>query len=56
MNTILFVDTETTGLPKDGIPPRMVQLAWEIWNEDGTPIGENYTDNYIIYPEDYEIP
>lgn len=53
MSNVLFVDTETTGLPKNGMQPRMVQIAWELYQEDGTPLG---TDNYIIYPEDYEIP
>lgn len=57
----LFFDTETTGLPKNYKAPvtdiinwpRMVQLAWQIYDIDG-----NLTDNqnFIIIPEGYKIP
>jgi len=57
----LFFDTETTGLPKDwNAPvekvenwPRLVQLAWLLYDED-----ENMIDKkeYIIKPEGFTIP
>lgn len=53
MSNILFFDTETTGLPVEGKQPRMVQLAWELWQDDGVCLG---SDNYIIYPDGFEIP
>lgn len=57
----LIFDTETTGLPKNfNAPlsdsdnwPRMVQIAWQLHNDDGTLI-EN--QDYIIKPEGYDIP
>ncbi|MDG4951215.1 DNA polymerase III subunit alpha [Weeksellaceae bacterium KMM 9724] len=57
----LIFDTETTGLPKNfNAPlsdsenwPRMVQLAWQIHDEQGRLI-ENH--NHIIKPEGYTIP
>jgi DNA polymerase III epsilon subunit-like protein len=57
----LFIDTETTGLPKafdaplNDIDnwPRVVQLAWEIYDYKGI-----MTDlkSHIIIPENFEIP
>ncbi|MBL1222842.1 DNA polymerase III subunit alpha [Chryseobacterium sp. L7] len=57
----LIFDTETTGLPKNfNAPlsdsdnwPRMVQIAWQIHDDDGKLI-EN--QDYIIKPEGYDIP
>ena len=57
----LIFDTETTGLPQNfNAPlsdsdnwPRMVQIAWQLHNENGELI-EN--QDYIIKPEDYDIP
>src|SRR5690606_37145129 len=57
----LIFDTETTGLPKNfNAPlsdsdnwPRMVQIAWQIHDDDGNLI-EN--QDYIIKPEGYDIP
>lgn len=54
----LFFDTETTGVPKDyNAPaiewPRMVQLAWLMFDEKRVKIDEG---NLIIKPEGYEIP
>ncbi|MDN5626695.1 MAG: DNA polymerase III subunit alpha [Weeksellaceae bacterium] len=57
----LVFDTETTGLPKNfNAPlsdsdnwPRMVQIAWQIHDDDGNLI-EN--QDYIIKPEGYDIP
>ena len=57
----LVFDTETTGLPKNfNAPlsdsdnwPRMVQLAWQIHDDNGELI-EN--QDFIIKPEGYDIP
>ncbi|WP_295230086.1 DNA polymerase III subunit alpha [uncultured Chryseobacterium sp.] len=57
----LVFDTETTGLPKNfNAPlsdsenwPRMVQIAWQLHDDDGELI-EN--QDYIIKPEGYDIP
>ncbi|WP_295203036.1 DNA polymerase III subunit alpha [uncultured Chryseobacterium sp.] len=57
----LVFDTETTGLPKNfNAPlsdsenwPRMVQIAWQLHDDDGKLI-ENL--DYIIKPEGYDIP
>ena len=57
----LVFDTETTGLPQNfNAPisdsdnwPRMVQIAWQLHDEDGTLL-EN--QDYIIKPEGYDIP
>lgn len=65
MKTILFFDTETTGLVKDSSQsylvednyPRIVQLAYELYILD-----ENHhlifveKGNYIIKPNGFEIP
>ena len=57
----LFFDTETTGLPKKWKAPlsdldnwpRMVQIAWIVFNENGDRIDSK---NYIVKPENFEIP
>lgn len=57
----LFFDTETTGLPRDWKAPisnldnwpRLVQLAWSRYDSVGNQI---YKKDYIIKPEDFEIP
>ena len=57
----LIFDTETTGLPQNfNAPlsdsdnwPRMVQIAWQLHDENGELI-EN--QDYIIKPEGYDIP
>jgi DNA polymerase-3 subunit alpha len=57
----LIFDTETTGLPKNyNAPlndfnnwPRMVQLAWQVHNDEGQLLE---VKNYIVKPEGYEIP
>jgi DNA polymerase III subunit epsilon len=57
----LFFDTETTGLPKSWKAPvtdlnnwpRMVQLAWLLYDEDGRKISG---DDHIIKPEGFTIP
>lgn len=57
----LFFDTETTGLPRNyNAPvsdsanwPRMVQLAWQIYDSKGQLIEK---EDFIIIPEGYKIP
>ena len=57
----LFFDTETTGLPINYNEPvehvenwpRMVQLAWLLYNEDGEKLDSK---DVIIKPEGYTIP
>ena len=57
----LIFDTETTGLPADfNAPltdfenwPRLVQLAWQIHDENGKFIE---AQNFIVKPEGFEIP
>lgn len=56
----IFFDTETTGLPKKwGEPetnfenyPRLVQLAWAVFNEKGNICAQS---EYIIKPTGFEI-
>jgi DNA polymerase III subunit epsilon len=56
---LLFVDTETTGLPKSSASsdlekwPRIVQLAWALYDTDGNRESLN---SFIIYPTDFTIP
>ncbi len=55
---LLFLDTETTGLPKSATDPiekwpRIVQLAWSLYDNDGTCESRN---SFIIYPTDFSIP
>jgi len=58
---ITVFDTETTGLPKNYKAPaydldnwpRLVQLAWSIYDYDGKTLVEN---EFIIKPEGFEIP
>ena len=56
---LLFFDTETTGLPKnfeiDPVKkwPRVVQLAWSLYDAEGTRHSRN---SFIIYPTDFTIP
>jgi DNA polymerase III epsilon subunit-like protein len=57
----LFFDTETTGLPRNwnapvsdlGNWPRMVQIAWLLYEANGTKISGQ---DYIIRPQGYTIP
>jgi DNA polymerase III epsilon subunit-like protein len=54
----LFLDTETTGLPKSSSNdlekwPRVVQLAWSLYDRDGNRESLN---SFIIYPTDFVIP
>jgi DNA polymerase-3 subunit epsilon len=56
---LLFVDTETTGLPKyletNDMEkwPRVVQLAWSLYDNDGN---RDSLNSFIIYPVDFVIP
>lgn len=57
----VFFDTETTGLPKSWKAPvtdlanwpRLVQIAWESYDNDGNKISE---ESFIIKPEGFTIP
>lgn len=57
---LLFVDTETSGLPKDwhapydmpGNWPYIVQLAWVVYNRQGQELKR---ENHFIRPTDYEV-
>ena len=61
MSKLLFFDTETSGLPlnwkaplaDENNWPRLVQIAWIIFNENGERIG---SQDYIIKPENFFIP
>ncbi len=61
MFNILFVDTETTGLPGNWRAPasdlrnwpRMVQIAWQQWDGSGRLITSR---DYLIKPDGYTIP
>lgn len=61
MNTYLFFDTETTGLPKKwkapvsdlGNWPNIVQLAWAVFDDSGNRL--TFRD-HIIKPEGFVIP
>ena len=56
---LLFIDTETTGLPRYSATtdtekwPRVVQLAWSLYDRDGNRESRN---SFIIYPTDFIIP
>ena len=60
-NMYLFFDTETTGLPKSWKAPvsdvdnwpRLVQLAWLSFDEEGNEIGAG---DFIVRPEGFIIP
>jgi DNA polymerase-3 subunit epsilon len=57
---VLFVDTETSGIPHDwnqpysalGSWPHIAQLAWVIYSRDGQEIR---TENHYILPSDYDV-
>lgn len=57
---LLFVDTETSGLPKDWeLPysardnwPHLVQIAWEVYTYQGELVK---SENFYIKPSDYEM-
>lgn len=57
----LFIDTETTGIPRNWKAPvtdldnwpRMVQIAWLLYDKDKNLLEEK---NYIIRPDGYTIP
>lgn len=60
MSKILFLDTETNGLPRNWKAPytdtknwpRIVQLAWSIVENDGERITER---NFIIKPDNWTV-
>ena len=57
---ILFVDTETSGLPTDwrkpyaepGAWPHVAQIAWLVYTAAGELVG---TENHYIQPSDYDL-
>ena len=57
----IFLDTETTGLPKRWDAPisdinnwpRVVQLAWQLHEDNGVLISNK---SYLIKPTDFDIP
>lgn len=57
---LLFVDTETSGIPRDWNQPysrrdawpHILQLAWVVCTSDGTEIK---AENYYISPSDYDL-
>ena len=57
----IFIDTETTGRPRcwNASPhdtdnwPRLVQIAWAIYDADGRPMG---TTSFIVKPNGFAIP
>ena len=57
---LLFLDTETSGIPRDWAKPysdqvnwpHIAQLAWVIYTADGQEIK---AENYYIQPNDYDI-
>lgn len=57
----LAVDTETTGLPRDWKAgwdqvdnwPRIVQIAWVLYDANGQPLEEQV---HIVAPDGFEIP
>lgn len=63
MNTVLVIDTETTGLAPKGYKSvsnsklwstcRMVQIAWTLFNADGTKIS---SEVYVVKPDNFKIP
>jgi DNA polymerase III subunit epsilon len=55
---ILFIDTETPGIPRYSTTndiekwPRIVQLAWSLYDPEGNPLCWN---NFIIYLADFNF-
>ena len=48
----MFIDTETSGLPKNNIPPRLVELAWIITDRNGNVLSGS---NRLIKPKGFII-
>lgn len=49
----LFIDTETTGLPRAGVQPRIVSVAWVIADSAGV---ERIERALIVRPDGFRIP
>lgn len=57
----VFIDTETTGLPRNwNAPvgdlenwPRLVQVAWALYDAKNRDLG---TSSYIVKPQGFRIP
>lgn len=49
----LFIDTETTGLPKGGVQPRIVSIAWIVAD---TPTRHQSYRYMVVRPDGFQIP
>jgi DNA polymerase III, epsilon subunit and related 3''-5'' exonucleases len=49
----LVFDCETTGLPSSKSPPRLVQLAWSLYDATGHALSVN---DFIVRPTEFVIP
>ena len=57
----VFLDTETTGLPKRASAmvasvrqwPRLVQVAWAAYEKSGSRLA---VESHLVYPSDFAIP
>lgn len=49
----IVFDTETTGLFQKGHIPRLVQLAWQAYDSQGTLL---YAKDVLVKPDGFEIP
>lgn len=49
----LFIDTETTGLPRGGIQPRIVSIAWVV---DDSPEKHRSLRYMLVRPDGFDIP
>ena len=60
-NLLMFIDTETTGLPKDyngslrdfGNWPRVIQAAWVLTTLSGDVVSKS---NFDVFPDGFSIP
>jgi DNA polymerase III epsilon subunit-like protein len=50
---LLFFDTETTGFAKNGVQPRIIQIAWCVASLDGEV---NLERSFLIKPDGWEVP
>jgi len=61
VGTLLFFDTETTGLPRDRRAPasntrnwpRVVQVGWALYDPDGVRLS---AEEHLVKPEGFRIP
>lgn len=50
---LLFFDTETTGFAKNGVQPRIIQIAWCVCDLEGNILSEH---GFLIKPDEWEVP